>query len=183
MVKKTDANKRKLQNKIRWGTWALWGVIVLVALVAVIIFLLNRQAQSLKAQQPTQSVQTQQSLQMQPAAPQVTLQATPVGAIGLPQAFLMYQNGKATFLDVRAPDEFTLYRIPTSVSIPLAELEARTSEVPLDKDIVIVCMISNDCLSAREILANTGLTRLYPMTDGIENWVLQGYPFEGWFPD
>jgi rhodanese-related sulfurtransferase len=107
----------------------------------------------------------------------------PVGAIGLPQAFLIYQNGKAFFLDVRAPEDFALYRIPNSVSIPLAELETRTSEVPLDKDIVIVCMISDDCLRAQEILTNIGFTRLYPMTDGIENWVLQGYPFEGAFPD
>jgi rhodanese-related sulfurtransferase len=154
-----------------------------IVLVALAIYLLNRQAQSLQAQQPTQPVQAQQALQTQPAAPQVTPQAMPVGAIGLPQAFLIYQNGKAFFLDVRAPEDFALYRIPNSVSIPLAELETRTSEVPLDKDIVIVCMISDDCLRAQEILTNIGFTRLYPMTDGIENWVLQGYPFEGAFPD
>jgi len=183
MAKKVKGNKRKQRNKIPWGEWALWGVIVLVALVALAIFILNRQAQSLKAQQPTQPVQTQQSLQTQPAAPQVTPQTTPVGAIGLPQAFLMYQNGTAYFLDVRVPEDFALYRIPNSVSIPLAELEARTSEVPQDKDVVIVCMISDDCLKARDILGNTGFTRLYPMQDEIENWVLQGYPFEGNFPD
>ena len=183
MAKKIKGNKRKHRNQIPWGEWALWGVIVLVALVALAIFLLNRQAQALKALQPTQPAQTQQSLQTQPAAPQVTPQATPVGAISLPQGFLIYQNGKAYFLDVRLPEDFALYRIPGSVSIPLAELAARTSEVPLDKDIVIVCMTSEDCLQARDILASAGFTRLYPMTDGIENWVLQGYPFEGAFPD
>ena len=183
MANNVKGRKRKQRNKNPWGERALWGVIVLVVLATLAIFLLNRQGQSLTALQPTQPFHTQPSLQTQPAAPQVTPQPTPVGAIGLPQAFLMVQNGTSYFLDVRVPEDFALYRIPDSVSIPLAELEARTGEVPQDKDVVIVCMISDDCLKARDILANAGFTRLYPMTDGIENWVLQGYPFVGNFPD
>jgi rhodanese-related sulfurtransferase len=182
-VKKTQEKKKRHPRKAHAGKWALWGGIFMVVLATLVIYVLNRQAQSLNSNQTDQPGQTQQFVQTQPAAAQATSKDSPAGAISLSQLFLIYQNGKAFFLDIRVPVDFALYRIPNSTSIPLAELESRLSEVPSDKDIVIVCMISADCLSARDILLNAGITRLFPMTDGIENWVLQGYPFEGAFPN
>lgn len=181
------ANQQKRRSRISAGEWALWGTILVVALIALGIFLLNRQAQSANPQQPTPPVKTLQATLIPQALPtQVTSQApaqpTAVGAIGLDQAFVLYQN-KTYFLDVRSPADFAMYRIPNSVSIPLAELESRIGEVPTDRDVVIVCLLPEDCLKARDILMNAGLSRLFPMSDSIETWVLSGHPFEGNFPD
>jgi rhodanese-related sulfurtransferase len=188
MVNKDKATNKKIHKKISRGAWALWGTLVLLFVVVLVFYLLNQKPQTIKTQQqPTQTIQTQQTSQVQPAQPQPTsLQVptglSPEGTIALTQAFLMYQNGAAIFLDVREPAEFALYRIPGSVSIPLAELTTRIGEVALDKDVVIICKLSDECMNARDLLGNAGFTRLYPMADGIENWVLQRYPFEGAFP-
>ncbi len=185
MSKKNSKPKRL--SRISAGEWALWGTILVVALIALGIFLLSRQAQTANSQQPTTPIKTLQATLPPQALPtqltsRVPGQPTAVGAIGLAQAFVLYQN-KTYFLDVRSPTDFAMYRIPNSVSIPLAELESRIDEVPHDRDIVIVCLLPEDCLSARDALTNAGYSRMFPMSDSIETWVLSGYPFEGNFPD
>jgi rhodanese-related sulfurtransferase len=203
---KKKETKRKNRRKMPAGEWALWATVIVVAVIALAIILLNQfgtpgQAAAVPtAQQATsQQISTQQTnpqqstLLPQADRTQVAIFAgvrptstpaagpTPTGAISLDQAFLMYQH-KDYFLDVRTQNEFELYRIPNSISIPLTDLQNRATEVPRDKDIVIVCYTSDECMQARDILQSTGLSRLFPMIDGIESWVFSGYPFEGKFP-
>jgi len=42
-------------------------------------------------------------------------------------------------LDVRTPDEFSLFSLPGAVNIPLDELRDRLSELPKDKMIYTFC--------------------------------------------
>ncbi len=55
-------------------------------------------------------------------------------------------------VDVREPDEYADWHIPGSVHIPLAELPERTSELPKDADIVIVCLHGSRSERARQFL-------------------------------
>jgi peroxiredoxin family protein/rhodanese-related sulfurtransferase/TusA-related sulfurtransferase len=44
-----------------------------------------------------------------------------------------------TLLDVRQPEELAIGRVPGAINIPLAELRARTAELPRDKKILVNC--------------------------------------------
>ena len=59
-------------------------------------------------------------------------------------------------VDVREPLEFAAWAIPTSVNIPLGELEARASEVPDDREVVTVCASGGRSSAAAEVLSRTG---------------------------
>ncbi len=43
------------------------------------------------------------------------------------------------FLDVRQPEELAIGKVPGAINIPLAELRARTAELPRDKKILVNC--------------------------------------------
>ena len=174
-------NKKKQQAGKLEGNWVLWGTLILVALIVVAIFILNKNAKTGQALGATQTTSLQQTGQTQPTLEEDTREATPEGGTSLAEVYSLYPD-LATFLDVRTKTEFGQYHILYSVSIPLAELVSRTGELPQGRSIVIVCLVSDDCITARDILVSAGFKRLFPMTDGIENWVLGGYPFEGTFP-
>ncbi len=42
-------------------------------------------------------------------------------------------------LDVREPDEFTGWHIPSAINIPLGALQQRAQDVPKDKEIITIC--------------------------------------------
>jgi rhodanese-related sulfurtransferase len=65
--------------------------------------------------------------------------ATPSVEIPPAQAYAKYQQG-AFFLDVRSQDEWNQFHIAGSTLIPLDQLQNRLSELPGDKDIVVVCL-------------------------------------------
>lgn len=67
-------------------------------------------------------------------------------------------------LDVREPDEFADWAIPGAVNIPLGELAQRTSEIPRERDVIVIC--------AKGARATAGATTL--LADGISASVLEG---------
>src|SRR5665213_4064106 len=60
-------------------------------------------------------------------------------------------------IDVREPDEVAEWQISNAHNIPLASLGSRIAEVPLDKDLVLVCAKGFRALEAAELLAQYGL--------------------------
>lgn len=102
-------------------------------------------------------------------------------ATGLPaeisvvSAYEKYNAG--TFiLDVRQPDEWAAGHIPNATLIPLGELESRLSEVPTDREVVIVCRSGNRSGQARDLLKNAGFTNVTSMAGGMNLWATSGYP-------
>ncbi len=79
-------------------------------------------------------------------------------------------------LDVRQPEEWNQGHISGALLIPLGDLSARLSELPTDKDIVVVCRSGNRSAQARDILRNAGLSRTTSMAGGMNEWVSNGYP-------
>ncbi len=58
--------------------------------------------------------------------------------ISLEEAKALYDQGRAVFVDVRAPDRYEQAHIPGALSIPLRDLARRLGEVPRDRSVVFV---------------------------------------------
>ena len=74
------------------------------------------------------------------------------------------EDPRLYLIDVREPDEVAAWQIPGAHSIPLASLHSRLGEVPLDKDLVLVCAKGTRAREGVELLAE----------EGIESRVLDG---------
>jgi rhodanese-related sulfurtransferase len=97
--------------------------------------------------------------------------------INVDKAYEMYKGG--TFLlDVRTQEEWDEYHVPNATLIPLDQLPNRLSEVPKDKEIVVICRSGNRSQEGRDILLNAGYTAT-SVTGGIKEWYAKGYDIEG----
>ncbi|MDD2923429.1 MAG: rhodanese-like domain-containing protein [Anaerolineales bacterium] len=97
--------------------------------------------------------------------------------ISADQAYQMYQSG-AFVLDVREQVEWDEYHAPNATLIPLGELQNRLSELPKDKEIVVVCRSGNRSQEGRDILLAAGFNAT-SMAGGLKEWYAKGYPIEG----
>lgn len=97
------------------------------------------------------------------------------------QAYQKYQAG-AFVLDVRTQDEWNQFHAPNTTLIPLDQLQSRMSEIPRDKEIVVICHSGNCSQEGRDILLSAGFTRVASMTGGLKEWSALGYPIEGTMP-
>ncbi len=104
------------------------------------------------------------------AAPSVEL--TPA------QAYAKYQQG-TFFLDVRTQTEWNQFHLASSTLIPLDQLQNRLSELPKDKDIVVVCLSGHRAQSGVAILQQAGFTRVSYLIGGLQAWTAAGYPVQG----
>jgi rhodanese-related sulfurtransferase len=97
--------------------------------------------------------------------------------ISVDKAYEMYKGG--TFLlDVRTQEEWDEYHVPNATLIPLDQLPNRLSEVPKDKEIVVICRSGNRSKEGRDILLNAGYNAT-SVTGGIKEWYAKGYDIEG----
>jgi rhodanese-related sulfurtransferase len=100
-----------------------------------------------------------------------------VPEITVAQAHEKYQQG-AFFLDVRTQAEYDEGHIAKSVLIPLEELPNRLSDVPRDRDVVVVCRSGTRAREGGAILLQARYTRVSCMSGGMQAWTNAGYPVE-----
>jgi rhodanese-related sulfurtransferase len=98
-------------------------------------------------------------------------------AISVEDAYTRYQSG-AFVLDVRTVEEWNEFHAPNTTLIPLDQLASRLSEVPRDREIVVVCRSGNRSQQGRDILLNAGFENVTSMTGGLNEWRTLGYPIE-----
>ncbi len=91
--------------------------------------------------------------------------------------YQMVQEG-AFMLDVRTQEEWDEYHSPNATLIPLDQLQTRLSEVPKDKEILVVCRSGNRSQQGRDILLAAGYNAT-SMTGGMKDWYAKGYLIEG----
>jgi rhodanese-related sulfurtransferase len=101
--------------------------------------------------------------------------------ISAEQAYQKYQ-ADAFVLDVRTQEEWNEYHVPNTTLIPLDQLQARMSEIPRDKEIVVICRSGNRSQEGRDILLSGGFTQVTCMSGGLKEWSALGYPIEGTRP-
>ena len=90
------------------------------------------------------------------------------------------KNG-ALLVDVREKNETELlaFDVPNIINLPLSEFEERYSEIPKDKEVVMVCAIGSRSLRAAGFLVNHGYTNVVNMQHGMTRWVQKGFPTRG----
>lgn len=90
------------------------------------------------------------------------------------------KNG-ALLVDVREENEVAelAYDVPNIINIPLSQFESRFSEIPKDKDVVMVCRSGGRSLRAAGFLINHGYDRLFNMEHGMIRWAQKGFPTKG----
>lgn len=88
------------------------------------------------------------------------------------------RDAGALVLDVREPSEWNEAHIPGATLIPLGELSARVSELPRDRQIVVVCRSGNRSQSGRDVLREAGFSSVTSMNGGLIRWQSAGLPLE-----
>ncbi|AEG59255.1 FAD-dependent oxidoreductase [Desulforamulus ruminis] len=79
----------------------------------------------------------------------------------------------ASIIDVRSPEEYILYSIPGSTSIPGERLTERLKDRPRSEEIILICKVGLRAYVASLKLKNMGFTNVSILDGGIV-----GYPFE-----
>ena len=87
--------------------------------------------------------------------------------------------GKATFLDVREPDEYDQGAVPGAVHIPRGHLEAQVeARIPdRDAEVVVYCAGGMRSAFAAATLGQLGYTQVVNMAGGFGRWKDQGRPW------
>jgi rhodanese-related sulfurtransferase len=90
----------------------------------------------------------------------------------------------ALLIDVREQREVqTLaFDVPDILYIPLFELETRWSEIPMDREVVMVCQSGGRSLKATYYMQYQGYSQVSNMSGGIEKWSKKGFPVKGALP-
>lgn len=89
------------------------------------------------------------------------------------------KEGKVTLIDVRPEDEYKSGHLPKALCIPLADLKAKLSELPKNKEVVAYCR-GPYCvlaLEAVEILRGKGF-RAVRLDMGVVDWIAAGQRVE-----
>ena len=108
------------------------------------------------------------------SAPAGSLQALPA-EVSVAEALTLREAG-AYVLDVREPSEWAAGHIAGATLIPLGELASRVSEVPRDRQVVVVCRSGNRSAQGRDVLLAAGHPSVTSMAGGMNDWAAAGYP-------
>ena len=140
--------RRKAQQQKKNNQYIVWGVLALVVLGLGVVWLLSRNTTSASSM---------------PAE------------ISVNEAVAKQQAG-AFILDVREPSEWNEAHIAGATLIPLGDLASRVSELPKDREIVVVCRSGNRSAQARDLLLKDGFTQVTSMAGSLNEWKAAGYP-------
>jgi len=75
-------------------------------------------------------------------------------------------------LDVREPWELDIVRLPGTLDIPMNEVPSRLSELPKERDIVVLCHAGGRSLNVARYLERLGY-RVANLTGGIHAWAIE----------
>ena len=89
------------------------------------------------------------------------------------------RSGEVTLLDVRPPEEYRAGHIPGALSVPLADLRRRLTELQKSRDIVAYCRgpYCVMALEAEAMLRENGF-RAHRMVHGVTDWRARGWRIE-----
>jgi len=73
-------------------------------------------------------------------------------------------------VDVREPWEYATCHLDDSLLIPLQTLPTRLSDLPDDRELVLVCHHGNRSQVAAQWLERNGYTRLHNLRGGVAAW-------------
>lgn len=80
------------------------------------------------------------------------------------------RGDQVAMIDVREPYEWDAGHIDAAKHIPLAQLPQRTAELPMDREIVMICRSGGRSERARQFLAQSGFTQVKNLVGGMQRW-------------
>jgi rhodanese-related sulfurtransferase len=105
-----------------------------------------------------------------------------VKTINLAQAYALFQQGRALFIDARPADEYAELHVSKALNLTPDMLKGEGAKllanIPKDREIVVYCSESSCDLSLKvaEKLQALGFTRVRAFTVGFRAWDEAGYP-------
>jgi rhodanese-related sulfurtransferase len=94
-------------------------------------------------------------------------------------AFKLFSEGKATFIDVRSNEQFTLGHIKGAVNIPRSQVLGRFNEIVPGKTVITYCACGAEEASgvAASSLISHGVKNVFALKGGWKEWKSSGHPF------
>ena len=92
----------------------------------------------------------------------------------------LIKNG-ALLVDVREKDEVAqlAYDVPNIINIPLSVFEEHYTEIPKDRQVVMVCKSGGRSLRAAGFMVYHGYDNVINMKHGLIRWAQKGFPTIG----
>src|SRR5438046_5272970 len=119
----------------------------------------------------TKLIDYEQFCGITPAAPEpgIVNNATELTSVELKQR--LDRGEKLTIVDVHAPNELQINRIPGSVHIPLGDIPKRYNELDPDAELVMQCKSGVRSAKAADFLRSVGFKRVLNLKGGILDWI------------
>jgi rhodanese-related sulfurtransferase len=101
-----------------------------------------------------------------------------VQLISQADAYKLFRENKAVFIDVRSNTQFSLGHVKGSVSIPGSQIVTRFSEITPGKVVITYCACSAEQSSsaAATSLVNHGVKNVWALKGGWNDWKNNRYP-------
>jgi rhodanese-related sulfurtransferase len=91
---------------------------------------------------------------------------------------LTQPGSSAVLIDVREAWEYRRGHARGAINIPLSQLQARISEVPQDREVLLICQSGHRSMQAAHLLQRQGVQRVVNVKGGTALWRLHGLPVE-----
>ena len=88
------------------------------------------------------------------------------------------QADGAVLVDVRQPEEWRQGYAPGAKLIPLGSLANRLSEVPRDREVLLICRSGNRSGTAQRQLLQLGYEQVFNVSGGMNAWTAAGLPVQ-----
>ena len=88
------------------------------------------------------------------------------------------QQRDALLLDVRETYEYVPRHPTGAVNIPMSRLQRRASEVPKDREVLVICEHGNRSVNVTRFLLAQGVARALNVDGGTEEWEQARLPME-----
>lgn len=82
----------------------------------------------------------------------------------------------AYLLDVRESDEWEAGHAPGAAHLPMMEIPARLTEVPQDREVVVVCRVGGRSAQVVAYLVQQGWDNVTNLDGGMMSWAATGRP-------